>query len=319
MKSSTSCRQVRPAPATAARRRRGVTLVEVLVVVALVFLVVALAVPELRAAQIRARRATCAQNLRHLGLALHNYHAANECFPMSAVAGGKGHGVGQSDLTIILPYIELSPVYNTYNFSLENWHVANSTTVLTRITTYLCPANPGKLDPVPAAEVLTPEGPAYPPSRSVFARSHYGANWGGGHPGTGDDFVKSEKTYRGVMMTVVDEKNKDRSRVISFADIPDGTVNTLSMAEKLDSQGWGVGGWGGSEFDVAESPNYEGQDDKARRAFSGSAHPGGLNVLFCDGSARFLTASTDRKVWYALITRDGAEIIKEADRGGAPQ
>jgi prepilin-type processing-associated H-X9-DG protein len=292
----------------------------VLVVAALVFLAVALTVPELRAAQLRARRGACAQNLREMGLALHNYHAVNNCYPMSAVAGGKGHGVGHSGFALTLPFMEQIALYNGYNFADENWHIANSTCVRTSVRAYLCPETQGSVDLLPAAEILTPDGkPAYPQSRSVFARSHYGANWGGGHAGWGDDFVKSERTYRGVMMTVVDEKNRDRSRIIGMRDIIDGTSNTLIVAEKLDSQGWGVGGWGGSEFDVAESPTYNGKDDKARRVFSGSPHEGGLNILYCDGSARFLPSSTDRKVWYALITRDGAEIIKPSDLGGNPR
>jgi type II secretory pathway pseudopilin PulG len=321
MKRLISCSLVRPALATRGCRRRGATLVEVLVVAALGFLVVVLAVPGLQAAQQEARRASCIENLRTMGLALNNYHDTMGSFPMSAVAGGTGHGVGHSGFAQILPFMgdENRRLYNYYNFSLENWHVANSTCVRTQVNTYLCPENRGNLDPIAASEVLTPEGKAYPQSKSVFARSHYGANWGGGHAGWGDDFVKSEKTYRGVMMTVVDEKNKDRSRVIDVADIPDGTSNTLILAEKLDSQGWGVGGWGGSEFDVAESPNHDGKDEKARRVFSGSTHDGGLNVLYCNGSARFLPSSTGRKIWYALITRDGAEAIKESDRGLDPR
>jgi prepilin-type processing-associated H-X9-DG protein len=300
-------------------RRRGITLVELLVVVVIVFLAVILALPGLKAAQQQARRAACADNLKQIGLALHNYHASWDCFPMSATAGGKGRGVGHSGFASILPFIEEIPLYNCYNFSLENWHVANSTSVGTRLATYLCPDNGGNLDPMPGSDVLTPEGKAYPQSKSLFARSHYGANWGGGHAGWGDDFVKSEKTYRGVMMTVVDEKHKDRSRIIRLADITDGTSDTLIMAEKLDSQGWGVGGWGGSEFDVAEHPNYDGKDVKGRRVFSGSTHEGGLNVLYCDGSVRFLPSSTDRKVWYSLITRDGGERVKEADHGTTPR
>ena len=320
MKRLGMCSRTRPASKLRARHRRGATLVEVLVVAALGFLAVALTVPEIRAAQLRAQRTSCLLNMKQMGLALHNYLSSIDSFPMSAVAGGKGHGVGHSGFALILPYLELSPLYNTYNFSVENWHAANSTSVRTRVDIYLCPENRGNRDSVPASEVSTPEGkPAYPHGRSVFARSHYGANWGGGHPGWGDDFVKSQQSYRGVMMTVLDEEHRDRSRIIGARDITDGMSNTLIVAEKLDSQGWGVGGWGGSEFDVAESPNYDGKDDRARRVFSGSSHDGGLNVLYCDGSVRFLPSSTDRKVWYALITRDGGEIIKESDLGKAPQ
>ena len=301
-------------PVVSHPRRRGLTLIEVMVIVALGMVVVTLTVPALQAAQFRFRQANCINNMKQMGLALHNYHSANNSFPMSNVAG-KGHGVGHSGFAMILPYMEQTALYNTYNFHLENWHAANTTTVGTRILTYLCPENRGNLDPLPAAEVLTPEGKAYPESKSKFARSHYGMNWGGGHSGWGDDFVKSNGIYRGVMMTVFDEKFKDKSRIVGMLQITDGTSNTLMIAEKLDSQGWGVGGWGGSEFDVAESPAPAGKDDKSRRIFTGSSHPGGINFLFCDGSARFLSATIERNVWYALMTRDGNEIIKPTDLG----
>lgn len=161
-------------------RRNGATLVELLVVAALVFLAVALTVPGLRAAQIQARRATCVQNLRTMGLALHNYHSTMGCFPMSTVAGGKGHGVGHSGFTLILPYMEQVFLYNYYNFAMENWQVANSTCVRTSVQSYLCPENQGNAGLIPASDVLTPEGKAYPQSRSVFARSHYGTTGGAG-------------------------------------------------------------------------------------------------------------------------------------------
>ncbi len=318
MKRLEQCPGVDRKSAIGGGRRRGVTLVEVLALTALVFVGVALTVPGLQAAQLRARRASCINNLKQMGLALHNYHSANDSFPMSRVAGGKGHGVGHSGFAQILPYMEMSPIYNGYNFHLENWHAANITTVRTQIATYICPDNKGDLKLVPAAEVITPDGPAYPGSRSTFARSHYGMNWGGGHPGFGDDFVKANGSYRGVLVPVQDDKNKDKSRNIGLRDITDGTSNTLAIAEKRDSQGWGVGGWGGSEFDVGESPAYQGDDPRARRVFSGSPHEGGLNILFCDGAARFLPASIDRKVWYALITRDGNEVIKSTDLEKAP-
>src|SRR4051794_35639965 len=126
-------------------RSRGITLIEVLVVLCVLAVLTLLLIPALRGARAAARAATCIDNLRQIGLALHNYHAANDCLPMSQVRG-EGHGNGHSVFTIILPYLEQAAIYNAYNFWLEVEHVANLTAVRTRIATYLCPDNPAAED-----------------------------------------------------------------------------------------------------------------------------------------------------------------------------
>ena len=316
--------------------RRGITLVELLVVAAVVTVLVALLLPAVQTARAAARAASCVNNLKQIGLALHNYHSANGTLPMSQTRGD-AHGNGHSVFMAILPYLEEVRVYNGYNFSLENWHPSNQTSVMTRISAYVCPDNPN-VDEVPAGEVRFPE------SRSTFAQTHFGANWGGGRGPWGEDFVKQKGTYLGVMMTVISPDGKgtgpdDRSRRspggairrrpaappagkanppdgpasahnVSFAEITDGLSFTLAMVEKRDSFGWAVGGWGGSEFDVHTSPAYEGKDLLARKVFTGSTHADGPTALLCDGSVRGLPARQDRMLWYALITRAGGEVVK---------
>jgi len=288
--------------------RGGITLVELLVVVAIVGVLAAILVPGVQTARAAARAASCVNGLKQIGLALHNYQSAINTFPMSQTFG-EGHGNGQSVFTLILPFMEEVRVFNGYNFWLENWHASNQTSVMTRITTFLCPDNPN-VDNVPAGEVRFPE------SRSTFAQTHFGANWGGGRGSWGEDFVKQKGTYLGVMMTVItpDGKvkgpdGKPRARNVSFKEITDGTSFTLAMVEKRDSFGWGVGGWGGSEFDVHTSPAYEVNDPLARKVFSGSTHTDGPAALLCDGSVRRLPVRQDRMVWYALITRAGGEVV----------
>ena len=152
--------------------RRGITLVELLVVMALVGTLVALLLPAVQSARAAAREVNCTQNLRAIGLALHNYESATASLPMSQVRG-EGRGNGHSLFTLILPYMEQIPTYNGYNFSLENYDITNHTSVRTRVSAYLCPDN-SNTENTSAAEVR------FPVSRSSFARAHYGANWGGG-------------------------------------------------------------------------------------------------------------------------------------------
>ncbi len=288
----------------------GLALVEVVVILGVAFVGLVLALPAVQAARGRAREADCVRNLKILGLALHNYHAVWNVLPMSAVAGS-GHGNGHTGFAAILPYVEEQAVYNAYNFDLENWHAANATAVSSAIEVFLCPAN-RNVDPVPAKTIRSVDGQPIP-GRSAFGRVHYGANWGGGHKGWGDDFVKEKGLYRGLMMTVVTPEGKDKARSIRLGDVTDGPGNTVMLVEKRDSFGWAVGGWGGSEFDVNTIPGYEGNDPSSLRVYSGSYHPDGPFAVMGDGSVRILPAMEDRALWYALITRDGGERIDPED------
>jgi prepilin-type processing-associated H-X9-DG protein len=116
------------------------------------------------------------------------------------------------------------------------------------------------------------------------------------------------------MRAVTDIKMTGPLPLIGSNDLTDGAASTLLLTEKRNSQGWAVGGWAGSEFDVGTSPAMNTGDKWGDMVYSGSYHPGGVNVVACDGSAHFVTAAMNRKLWYALITRDGGEPV--ADNGG---
>lgn len=295
------------------RAQRGLSLVEVIVLVAVAGVMTSLALPALHAAQIFSRRVQCTNNLKLIGLSCHNYESANGSFPMSRTDTPDprgGHGVGASCFTALLPYMEQATLYNTYNFDLENWHVANATSARVKISTFLCPDNKGDAQPLKAADVPTLDGKGYP-GANLFARNHYGANWGGGHEGTGDEFVEQKGKYLGLILPVVDEEGKKLGvRNVRIADITDGTSFTVLMAEKRAGAGWAVGGFAGSEFDVHTSPAYDGDDPVALMALTGSPHARGVNTLMGDGSVRLLPNAIEKDVWYALMTRAGGEPIE---------
>ncbi len=138
-------------------QRRGLTLIELLVTVAVIGLVLALAFPLVQTARAAARRASCVKNLRQIGLALHNYHSQQGVLPMSRVVGN-GRGNDTSAFMSLLPYVEQIPLYNAYNFWLEPWHVTNETVARATVATYLCPDNPDT-ESVPAWEVQVSGGP----------------------------------------------------------------------------------------------------------------------------------------------------------------
>jgi prepilin-type N-terminal cleavage/methylation domain-containing protein/prepilin-type processing-associated H-X9-DG protein len=142
------------------RRRRGFTLIELLVVIAIIGVLIALLLPAVQAAREAARRAQCVNNLKQIGLALHNYHDANGSFPMGASLGMRTLGAYQAKqnfgpLATMLPFLEQAPIYNAINF---NWgcednntidcFLINATATRSKIATYCCPSDPyaGKPD-----------------------------------------------------------------------------------------------------------------------------------------------------------------------------
>lgn len=295
------------------RHRRGLVLVEVLSILGLSTVAIGLIMPQIQAAREAARRTQCTNNLKQFALGMHNYASAYDRLPMSAVLG-KGHGNGHSGFMGIMPFLEQTAVYNAYNFSLENWDDSNATAMKVKIATFVCPSNTeAKLLPLDASEIKDHHDKVLP-GKNKFGPLHYGMNWGGVRAASG---AEQEKAYgpswRGLMLTVVDPDSKEPTTNVKFADVTDGLSFTVAFSEKLDSFGWGVGGWGGSEFDVNTTPVDPGKDAMQKRVFTGSLHPKGMNIAMGDGSVRFVTNKLEQKVWHDLTTRASGEPIKGED------
>jgi prepilin-type N-terminal cleavage/methylation domain-containing protein/prepilin-type processing-associated H-X9-DG protein len=152
---------------------RGFTLIELLVVIAIIAVLIALLLPAVQAAREAARRAQCTNNLKQLGLSIHNYHQQQNCLPASSMFLGPTNDVGwgwnASWCVFMLPNLEQQPLYNAYNFSVNAdasvLGLANTTVTYSAIPTLACPSESQKVRPNP------PYGP-----------TNYVANHGG--PGT---------------------------------------------------------------------------------------------------------------------------------------
>lgn len=132
-------------------RKRGFTLIELLVVIAIIAVLIALLLPAVQAAREAARRAQCVNNLKQMGIAIHNYHDQQGGFPPGAIstANGQGWGAwsnnGMTWRVLILPQIEQTNLWNSINFSLTESNAATSpsfaTAWYTSVSAFLCPSD----------------------------------------------------------------------------------------------------------------------------------------------------------------------------------
>jgi prepilin-type N-terminal cleavage/methylation domain-containing protein len=126
------------------RRRRGFTLIELLVVIAIIAVLIALLLPAVQAAREAARRIQCTNNMKQIGLAVHNYHDAIGTLPLGcAVAFQGGNPVfnGWGITARLLPYLEGQNQFNACNFGLANETIQNDTVMRLTVATYLCPSD----------------------------------------------------------------------------------------------------------------------------------------------------------------------------------
>lgn len=266
----------------------GFTLVELLVVIAIISILIALLLPAVQAAREAARRVSCFNNLRQIGIALHGYHTANGSFPPGGIehrmminpATGKRYGPSGRQLAwsaYILPYIEQDALYHQLDFSKAFDAPENATAAATVLSVYVCPT--------------VPDG-------SVLKQGRGPTQYGGIY---GERISSPNSPPKGVMLY---------DRAIQIAEIRDGTSNTLIVAE---DSAWADGQWinGLNIFDQAYPINFP--PDPAIGIYAEneirSDHPGGANGLFCDGSAHFLSQQMDSKTLAAICTRDGGEIV----------
>jgi len=133
--------------------RRGFTLIELLVVIAIIAVLIALLLPAVQAAREAGRRSQCINNLKQIGLALHNYHQTHDVFPMAGTTaawsptGETDNWSNWSAQALFLPYMEQTPIYNSINFNVtsvrgdKGMNLMNSTGLRTRINSFLCPSD----------------------------------------------------------------------------------------------------------------------------------------------------------------------------------
>jgi prepilin-type N-terminal cleavage/methylation domain-containing protein len=314
-------------------RRRGITLIELLVVLGIIAILVGLLMPAVQAAREAGRRARCLNNLRQIGLAMHAYAASWDVFPPEThgihrpLWPGAPVGVLDSPQMMLLPYLEQSPVYNAINvsldaISLDDIHPGNRTASRQTIATYLCPTDPGTSAPA----VNSYRGNAGFCHHCRVADQGAFIPFGPNRPadfrdGLGQTLAFSEKSVsrpgrydpRRDWIELKDNLNEpsDWLRVC-------GSLSPLDMASARQDSGhtWFISHMRFTMFFVTVPPNSS-IPDCGDANFNGrgvygarSGHPGVVNGLMADGSARAFRSGLDPGVWAALGTRAGGEVVE---------
>lgn len=293
----------RPSIRNTTRRRRAFTLVELLVVIAIIGTLVGLLLPAVQSARESARRLQCSNNLKQIGLGLHNYESTFRKFPVGSIQSNF-----ISAFASILPHLEQGNTFNNYDFERYYTTPGNAGVSNQWISTYLCPSMvlPRDVPETRGREVGGPssyllnEGTA---SYMAAADGMFGAHW----PGFGR-----------------------RNPHLGFENITDGTSNTLAVSETTynyqdylwsaatpaplgGTVRYGLARWVVGYPRVAMGSTRFPINDFTTATLEGysSQHTGGVNILLMDGSVRFASESIDSGSFNAMSTRAGGEVIND--------
>jgi prepilin-type N-terminal cleavage/methylation domain-containing protein/prepilin-type processing-associated H-X9-DG protein len=292
------------------RRRSGFTLIELLVVIAIIAILIGLLLPAVQKVRDAAARMSCQNNLKQIGLALHNYESANRKLPPRAMPS-----VGPAWGTLILPYIEQDNVFKLYHQDTDWRDPLNQPAVTKPIKPYKCPSSPER------TATGTFNGGAW--SSSV---SDYGAN-GGLDPSLMTlGWLPATTSRNGVFMQGIE---------LRITDISDGTSTTLGVVEvggrpnlwragkdTGSIQNSGVKGpWGHTHNHIeARGHSLDGTTKPGPCTVNCSNadgiygfHTNGANILLMDGSVRFVTPSLNNYVLYAVATPSTGEVVNGSD------
>ncbi|WP_298862864.1 DUF1559 domain-containing protein [uncultured Gimesia sp.] len=332
------------------RSQKGFTLIELLVVIAIIAILIALLLPAVQQAREAARRSTCKNNLKQIGLAFHNYHDTHRCFPFAWFVDPSNPTNPKAGVygIMLLPYLDQAPLYNKWNSSYPAFNelaaipavAQNLTVIATPLPVFMCPSTPEttqhNYDLTSAGFPLTYTAARtdYCPALGVLG--DYSSLAYTGHPSAAN---------RSGMLNLVgfDPSNPTASgnSITRMRDITDGSSNTFLLGERVGGTNiyngqsqvpaltalYGPtngGGWG----DLLNGEHwYKGSLRDGTDGGNGgpcainctntrglgflSFHTGGAHFLMGDGAVRFVSANIGGYILASITTRAGGETVGE--------
>jgi prepilin-type N-terminal cleavage/methylation domain-containing protein/prepilin-type processing-associated H-X9-DG protein len=289
---------------------RGFTLIELLVVIAIIAILIGLLLPAVQKVREAASRTKCANNLKQVALALHNYHDMHQAFPPGYVSGfaanGDDTGPGWGWAAQLLPQMEQSALYSYIRLDKPIEDPANATARRTPVPTYLCPSD--TVSPTWMATFYDPAGNAQSPIAEVASANYVGV-FGKTEPG-----VEGEGVFF-------------RNSKIGFRDISDETAQTIMIGERsvrLGPTTWVGSVTGATIYAPQTGPQVEdgsgmvlgqanhppGSPACELNEFA-SSHGVGANFAFADAHVTFVPGSINQIMFHAPATRAGGEAVSE--------